>query len=843
MICPYNPRSLLIVCADSWMLFDPSDFTLICSVPCENSEQWLGGQFAAIDKVFCWCSDGVCYLHQLPRRKLEPNKELMDLQEPLCYCVVRVLPEELQLNVFEPVYFYAPGTSQSAESLLFRADSAGMVSIWALPEITDDIVVAVLRKKAHPLPELFPVALMSISKHWRKVSVAPSGIAGRWVYALNLEGEYDSFLEGVKCALYEVPPTESFILMGNFNYHVIADTQKRKGVMGKNGLSDLNNNGMNLFRLCAYNGLSVMSTFFEHRGVHHYYCHMEDHAKKSMVDLIMVHGNQPIITLLLVCYTVKLGVLFDDLTVEAIRASNGAHCLLLPKVAHSVCSIAGDGSVALLNLKERRCVLLASRHYYPVKNIYWRTSDDYLIVECEDRSAYVWQIETGHLDRVLTGLNAELVLAPLQQQKDIQKTISSSSILSPSRSSLFRVKYGFPLDFVTVKTKSSDFTVVLFNIESLILSLLTGEEGVRLVTDAEDRKEVISRLSENFKFCLQISRLFLSLFFGWGLNQSLSKDFSMAFGLRPPDMPVSRGFISFGGQCAFAFPMESDVSGESAPPKTLIVNDALASIAIVQTLLSMNPVLLLQFKTPSRLSFKDSKLPKEVEDGSLKPNDSTEETKLQDVLKRVKTFHYVTVPMLVDQNRYSAVRLMLLACRWMERCPQLREASQLFLSSELKRIGPNGRKILIDDWAMLLPLVVSPATSIFDTHVLNPPDGTTRGVSAEETVSKETSNGNAKVVNLAAEEISIELFESTVQRQQSAAVVLLALVGSQYGKEMQFSLTASTHKLNTVESFSAKNSSLAWTTGKMVYISHRTTTLFLNTAEQTDSALVQSNDL
>lgn len=44
-------------------------------------------------------------------------------------------------------------------------------------------------------------------------------------------------------------------------------------------------------------------------------------------------------------------------------------------------------------------------------NIKWRPLDDFLIVACSDGTVYVWQMETGHLDRVLHGrLNHHLFL-------------------------------------------------------------------------------------------------------------------------------------------------------------------------------------------------------------------------------------------------------------------------------------------------------------------------------------------------------------------------------------------------------------------------------------------------
>ena len=54
--------------------------------------------------------------------------------------------------------------------------------------------------------------------------------------------------------------------------------------------------------------------------------------------------------------------------------------------------------------QERRCVMLASRHLFPVVTIKWRPLDDFLIVGCSDGSSYIWQMESGEWSE-LAGLN------------------------------------------------------------------------------------------------------------------------------------------------------------------------------------------------------------------------------------------------------------------------------------------------------------------------------------------------------------------------------------------------------------------------------------------------------
>ncbi|VDP36475.1 unnamed protein product [Soboliphyme baturini] len=100
-----------------------------------------------------------------------------------------------------------------------------------------------------------------------------------------------TFLEEVQCALSEVPNTQSLILTGDFNAQVGVDVEKCNGVIGKNGSSDVNNNGMELLRFRANNGLSIMNTFFEQRRAQQYSWHRGACAHKSMIDLVIASSN------------------------------------------------------------------------------------------------------------------------------------------------------------------------------------------------------------------------------------------------------------------------------------------------------------------------------------------------------------------------------------------------------------------------------------------------------------------------------------------------------------------------------------------------------------------------
>ena len=63
------------------------------------------------------------------------------------------------------------------------------------------------------------------------------------MYTPNTEAQYQPFLDNVSVALQQVTSAESIVLLDDFNAHVGTDDKIWKGVIGKQGDSDINGNG------------------------------------------------------------------------------------------------------------------------------------------------------------------------------------------------------------------------------------------------------------------------------------------------------------------------------------------------------------------------------------------------------------------------------------------------------------------------------------------------------------------------------------------------------------------------------------------------------------------------
>eukprot|EP00041_Stephanoeca_diplocostata_P034810 m.1205734 g.1205734 ORF g.1205734 m.1205734 type:complete len:1393 (-) comp24584_c0_seq1:316-4494(-) len=132
-----------------------------------------------------------------------------------------------------------------------------------------------------------------------------------------------------------------------------------------------------------------------------------------------------------------------------------------------VCVISRDHSLAVYSIEMLSCMHLISGHSAPIEEVRWRCADDYIIVWCADRAAYVWQLSTGHLDRKATGQVALDILANCdaidqQTQSDVDGT-------GPR---IFKNEHGVDVHLLPVGApQAGRLPVLLLDVEKLIAAL------------------------------------------------------------------------------------------------------------------------------------------------------------------------------------------------------------------------------------------------------------------------------------------------------------------------------------------------------------------------------------
>ncbi|KAM7166229.1 WD repeat-containing protein 7 isoform 4-T6 [Macrochelys suwanniensis] len=385
--CAFTQRSLLVVCSKYWRVFDAGDYSLLCSVPSENGQTWTGGDFVSADKVIIWTEDGQSFIYKLPASCLpasdtfrsDVGKAVENLIPPLLFSVLD--RADKQLLICPPVTRFFYGRRECFHKLLIQGDSSGRLCIWSVPDILE------LQDNTEGLQM---TTSTSLQEAFCKLMPRPAGIIDQLSLIPNSN-------EPLKVTASVYIPAHGRLVCGREDGSIVIVPATQTAIVQLL-------QGEHMLR----RGWPPHRNLRAHRNK--VTCLLYPHQVSSRYDQrYLISGG--------VDFSVIIWDIFSG-EMKHIFCVHGGEItqLLVPpencsaRVQHCICSVASDHSVGLLSLREKKCIMLASRHLFPIQVIKWRPSDDYLVVGCSDGSVYVWQMDTGALDRCVMGITAVEIL-------------------------------------------------------------------------------------------------------------------------------------------------------------------------------------------------------------------------------------------------------------------------------------------------------------------------------------------------------------------------------------------------------------------------------------------------
>nr|XP_037279261.1 LOW QUALITY PROTEIN: WD repeat-containing protein 7-like [Rhipicephalus microplus] len=386
--CAYNQRTILVVTANSWQVYDAYDFALLCSTDSLPDQHWMGGDFISADRVCIWSDKGRGYLYQLPANAIVESRDFRTGPNPeddaFLFCVLAV-PNDKRLTC-RPAMGYFLSTRGGFQKMLLRGDSNGSIVVW---NIVDGATCDVTRiRQNRNVIQMNPFLSLALQDAWNEMKPPPPGILDK----MELPKEIHE--SRLSASVYL--PLQGRLVVGREDGSIIVVSVTQAVMLqilyGKQHHDDQ----PQLLVLSGHVGRVTCLLY-------------PNHVHSRYDSGILVSGG--------VDFSVCVWDLYGGTLLHRFCDHAGEVLQLLvppnecnPRVLQSICSVASDHSVALLNLKERKRIFLASRHLFPLTAVKWRPSHDYMVVGLLDGSVHVWQMETGHLDRVLRGLAAEEVL-------------------------------------------------------------------------------------------------------------------------------------------------------------------------------------------------------------------------------------------------------------------------------------------------------------------------------------------------------------------------------------------------------------------------------------------------
>uniref|UniRef100_H0VII2 WD repeat domain 72 n=1 Tax=Cavia porcellus TaxID=10141 RepID=H0VII2_CAVPO len=452
--CMYTERLLLVVFSRCWKVYDYCDFALLWTEASAGGRLFAGGEVLAAHRVLVWTEDGCSYIYQLLNSGLSKSSSPADrrlLREtvyPHLLCSASV--EGSQSLPF--VMGYMNERKEPFYKVLFSGEVSGKITLWHIP----DVPVT----KFDGSPREIPITTTcTLQDNFDRHRTMPQGILGQFSGC----GE-EVAAEAVTASEY-IPSLDRLIC--GFEDGTIFITQALSAAQA--GLLDVGSvpRGSSSHKALKGHQQRVTSLLYPHG--------LSSKSDQSW----LVSGDQSSCVILWDIFT-------DEVLHKFFLEAGPVVSLLMspenprPREDWTVCCVCSDHSVALLHLEEKRPLMQARKHLFPVTTVRWHPVENFLIVGCADDSAYIWEIETGTLERHETGDRARAILGCghgaqlLRPEAWRQQGVSLGLQRVVGTGSTPR-----PFDVLPMRMKWSGvgFHILLFNLENLVELLLPVPPG------------------------------------------------------------------------------------------------------------------------------------------------------------------------------------------------------------------------------------------------------------------------------------------------------------------------------------------------------------------------------
>ncbi|NXF02226.1 WDR72 protein, partial [Smithornis capensis] len=478
--CTYTERLLLVVSSMCWQVYDYCDFSLLCTEPCQRGQCFAGGAVLAAHRLIIWTEDGHSYIYQLLNSGLSKSiypadgKLLKETVYPHLLCFTGMKENKS----FPFVMGFMNERKEPFYKVLFSGEASGRITLWHVPD------VPVSTFDGSP-KEILITAMWTLQDSFDKHHSVSEGIIH------HLCASEDGIGSAVVSSSVYIPALDQLVCgCENGNIFVTLGLQTARARFLGN-MSLLQDN----LPYKVLNGHSSKVT-----------CLLYPHDKSGRFDPSwLLSGGQDSVV---ICWDISTG---DILHQFNLQSGPVTELLQSPenyraKEQSIVCCVCSDHSVAILHLEKGVCLLHARRHLFPVKKIKFDPVENLLIVGCEDNSVYIWEIETGTLERHETGETARAILTaseeseylvadallPVSQKSKRNKNCgykhSSSykhslgpyNLSQPEKSSekvtdTSHIQQPFTILPVKTKWNNANFHILLFDLEKLEELLLSSQ--------------------------------------------------------------------------------------------------------------------------------------------------------------------------------------------------------------------------------------------------------------------------------------------------------------------------------------------------------------------------------